>query len=107
MSSPREHAAPMVISSTIPGLREMSILTVGEILAMLPSSKASGAGIGLLNQSICPGGMKSLVLITHIWELGQEGERSSVKEKVLYDGAHSMGNQGWLIPPRYLCHSGK
>jgi hypothetical protein len=56
----------MVISSMIPGLMEMSILTVGEILAMFPSSKASGAGIGLLNQSICPEGIKSLVSIAHM-----------------------------------------
>jgi hypothetical protein len=39
----------MMISSMIPGLMEISILTVGEMLAMLPSSKVSGAGIGLLN----------------------------------------------------------
>jgi hypothetical protein len=30
-----------------------------------------------------------------------------VKEKVLNDGVHSMGNRGWLIPPRYLRPSGK
>jgi hypothetical protein len=52
---------PMVISSTTPFLMEMSILMVREMLAMLPSSKASGAGMGLLNQSICPDGIKSLV----------------------------------------------
>jgi hypothetical protein len=54
-------AAPMMISSTIPCLMEMSILMVGEMLAKLPSSKASGAGMGLLNQSTVPEGIKSLV----------------------------------------------
>jgi hypothetical protein len=44
---------PMVISSTTPFLMEM--------LAMFPSSKASGARMGLLNQSMCPDGIKSLV----------------------------------------------
>jgi hypothetical protein len=52
---------PIMISSTMPGLMEMSILMVGEMLARLPSSKASGAGMGLLNQSIVPDGIKSLV----------------------------------------------
>jgi hypothetical protein len=59
-------AAPMMISSTTPGLMEMSILMVGEMLAMLPSSKALGAGMGLLNQSIIPEGIKSLVSIAKI-----------------------------------------
>jgi hypothetical protein len=66
VSSSGEHAAPMVISSMILGLMEMSILIVGEMLAMFPSSKASGVGIGLLNQSICPEGIKSLVSIAHM-----------------------------------------
>ena len=44
----------------IPGVTEMSILMVGEILAMFPSLKASGAGMGFLNQSTALG-MKSLV----------------------------------------------
>jgi len=39
----------------------MSTLIAGEILAIFPSSKASGAGMGLLNQSTCPGGRKPLV----------------------------------------------
>jgi hypothetical protein len=56
----------MVISSTIFGLMEMSSLTVGEILAMLPSSKELGAGIWLLNQSIFPDGIKLLVSIAHM-----------------------------------------
>jgi hypothetical protein len=30
-----------------------------------------------------------------------------VKEKVLNDGAHSMGNQGYSVPPGYLRRSGK
>jgi hypothetical protein len=66
MSSSGEHVVPMVISSMIPGLMEMSILTVGEMLAMFPSSKSSRVGIGLLNQSTCPEGIKSLVSITHM-----------------------------------------
>ena len=41
----------MVICSSIPGLTEMSILMVEEMLAIFPSSKASGAGMGFLNQS--------------------------------------------------------
>jgi hypothetical protein len=56
---------PMVFSSTILGLMEMLILTVGEILTMLPSSKESGAGIRLLNHYIFPEGIKSLVSIAH------------------------------------------
>jgi hypothetical protein len=60
-----EHATPMVISSMIPSLMEMSILKVGEMLSMFPSSKASGVGIGLLNQSIFPEGIKYLVSIVH------------------------------------------
>jgi hypothetical protein len=51
----------MMISSTTPFFIEMSILMVGEMLAMLPSSNASGAGMGFLNQSMVPGGIKSLV----------------------------------------------
>jgi hypothetical protein len=51
----------MVISSTMPFLMEMSILMVGEMLSMSPSSKASGAGMGFLNQSIGLDGIKSLV----------------------------------------------
>ena len=58
------HWAPKVIYSSIPGLTEMSILMVGEILAILPSSKASGAGMGFLNQSTALG-MKSLVFIAY------------------------------------------
>jgi hypothetical protein len=30
-----------------------------------------------------------------------------VRGRVIYDGAHSMGNKGWLVPLRYLCRSGK
>ena len=41
--------APMVISSMILDLMEISILMVGDMLAILPFSKASGAGMGLLN----------------------------------------------------------
>jgi hypothetical protein len=54
-------AAPMVISSTMPFLMEMSILMVGKMLAIFPYSKASGAGMGLLNQSIGLEGIKYLV----------------------------------------------
>jgi hypothetical protein len=56
----------MVIYSTILSLMEMSILTVEEMLVMLPSSKASRARIGLLNQSICPKGIKYLISIVHM-----------------------------------------
>ena len=56
----------MVISSMILDLMEISILTVGAMLAMLPSSKASGEGIGLLNQYICPNGRKYLVLTAYM-----------------------------------------
>jgi hypothetical protein len=66
MSSSREHAVPMVIFSMIPGLMEISILTVGKMLAMFPSLKVLGAGIGLLNQSICPDGIKYLVSIAYM-----------------------------------------
>ena len=48
MISWRVHAVPMVISSTTPFLMEISILMVEEMLAMLPSSKASGAGMGVV-----------------------------------------------------------
>jgi hypothetical protein len=85
---------PMVISSMIPGLMEISILIVGEMLVMFPSSKASGAGIGLLNQSICSNGIKSLVSIAAYGGLEEEGERLPVRERALCDGAHSMGNHG-------------
>ena len=61
MISSREHATPMVISSMMLGLIEVSILTVGDMLAMLPSSKEYGAGMGFLIQSIGPDGIKSLV----------------------------------------------
>jgi hypothetical protein len=61
MISSGVQAAPMMTSSITPGLTEMSILMVGEMLAKLPSSKASGAGMGLLNQSTIPEGIKSLV----------------------------------------------
>jgi hypothetical protein len=56
----------MVIASMILGLMEMLILTVGKILAMFPSSKALGARIRLLNQSIFHDGIKSLVSIAHM-----------------------------------------
>jgi hypothetical protein len=67
VSSSGEHAAPMVISSIISDLMEISILMVGDILAILPSWKALGVGIGLLNQSICPDGRKYLVSTTYMW----------------------------------------
>ena len=58
--------APIVISSTMPFLMEMLILMVGEMLVMLPSSKSSRVGMGLLNQLICPDGIKSLVLTAYM-----------------------------------------
>jgi hypothetical protein len=39
----------------------------GEMLAMLPSLNASGAGMGFLNQSMVPGGIKYLVSTTCTW----------------------------------------
>jgi len=46
-----EHATPNEIFSTMSGLVEISILMVGVIFDMLPSSNVSGAGMGFLNQS--------------------------------------------------------
>jgi hypothetical protein len=83
MSSSREHVAPMVISSMMSGLMEISILTVGEMLAILPSSKASGVGIGFLNQSICPDGIKysDLIVYMEVWLRGTKAfcERKSAQ----------------------------
>ena len=45
-----EQDAPSMISSTISGLVEILILTVGEMLAMFPSLKVSGAEMWFLNQ---------------------------------------------------------
>jgi hypothetical protein len=56
----------MVISSMTPYLMEMSILMVGEILAIFPSSKASRVGIGLLNQYIAMMG-ENIWFQLHIW----------------------------------------
>ena len=70
----------MIISSRIPGLMEMSILMVGEMLAKLPSLKASGVGIGLLNQSIGPDGINSLVLTAKMG-LWRGGIRASCGRK--------------------------
>jgi hypothetical protein len=75
-----EYETPMVISSTILGLMEMSILTVGDILAMLPSSKEYVVGIGLLNHSIFPEGIKSLDLISHT-EAWLGGSKASYERK--------------------------
>jgi hypothetical protein len=80
MSSSGEHVLPMVISSMMPGLMEISILTVGEMLAILPSSKASGVGIGLLNQSICPDGIKYLDSIAYM-EFWLGGAKASCERK--------------------------
>jgi hypothetical protein len=87
----------MVISSITPGLMEISILMVGEMLSMLPSSKSSGSGIGLLNQSICPYGIKYLDSIAYMvsW-LG--GAKASCERRALGDGADPMSNWGKLIP---------
>jgi hypothetical protein len=48
------------------------------------SSKSFGEGIGLLNQSIFPEGIKSLVSMA---------ERPPLRETMLNDGAHYMGNR--------------
>jgi hypothetical protein len=62
------------------GLMEMSILTVGEILAMLPSSKESGVRMGLLSQSICSDGIKYFVSISHM-EAWLGGLKASYERK--------------------------
>ena len=54
MTSSGEQDAPSMISSTTSRLVEMLILMVGEMLAMFPSLKLSGAGMGFLNQSNFP-----------------------------------------------------
>jgi hypothetical protein len=56
----------MVISSMTPFFMEISILMVGEMLAMFPPSKASGVGMGLMNQLISLHGIKSLVLTAYM-----------------------------------------
>ena len=56
---------PMVMSSMMLGLMEMSILTVGEMLAMFPYLKELRERIGFLNQSVCPEIRKSLFSIVH------------------------------------------
>jgi hypothetical protein len=71
----------MVISTMILGLMEMSILKVGEMLAMLPSSKEMGERIGLLNQYICLDGMKSFVSIAHM-EPWLRGSKASYERKI-------------------------
>ena len=53
-TSSKKQDAPSMISSTTLGLVEILILMVGEMLAMFPSSKASGVGMGFLNQSTFP-----------------------------------------------------
>jgi len=73
---------------------------------MFPSSKASGEGMGFLNQSICPGGIKSLFR-SCTGRFDQEGEISLMRGKVLDDGSHSKGIQGYSVPLSYLCRSGK
>ena len=50
----REQDAPSVIYSTTSGLVDMLTLIFGEMLAILPSSKASGVEMGFLNQSTFP-----------------------------------------------------
>ena len=54
MTSSREHEASSIISLTIPGFVEILNLMVGEMLAMLPSSKAPSVRILFLNQSTLP-----------------------------------------------------
>lgn len=48
------HYAPMVTFSSILGFSKMLILIVGEMLAILPSLKEFGAGMGFRNQSTSP-----------------------------------------------------
>jgi hypothetical protein len=46
-----------------------------------------------LNQSICPDGIKYLVSIAYM-EFWLGGQRLPVRERVLCDGVHPMGNRG-------------
>jgi hypothetical protein len=93
VSSSREHPAPMMISSIISNLMEISILMVGDILAIFPSSKVSGEGIGLLNQSICPDGIKYLVSIAYMgcW---LRGIKASYERKSALWWSASHGQSG-------------
>ena len=90
-----------MIYSSIPGLTEMSILMVGEILAMFPSSKASGAGMGFLNQSTTLG-MKSLVSTAYWswdccgrkyarWCISSQGKSGLVMDSIMSSSDWKMG----------------
>jgi hypothetical protein len=83
----------MVISSIIPVLMEISILMVGKILAIFPSLKESGVGIGLLNQHIFPNGRKYLVSTVYMgcW-LG--GMKASCERKSTMWWSVSHGQSG-------------
>ena len=90
-----------MIYSWILGVTEMSILMVGEILAMFPSSKASGAGMGFLNQSTALG-MNSLVSTTNWswdycgrkyarWCISSQGKSGLVMASIMSSSDWKMG----------------
>ena len=66
-----------MMSLGVPPGETMSIWMTGEMLAMLPSSKVSGVGIGFLNQSTL-GGRKSLDSTTN-WVAVLEEDSSGRK----------------------------
>jgi hypothetical protein len=81
--------ASMVIFSTTPFFMEISILMVGEMLAMLPSSNTSGAAKRLLNQSICPDEIKSLVSTAYMGcGLGGVGDPCGKKSTLWCSASH-------------------
>ena len=93
--------APKVIFYSIPGLSEMSILMVGEILAIFPSLKASGVGMGFLNQSTSSG-IKSLVSIAYWswdcygrkyarWCISSHGKSGLVMASIMSSSDWKMG----------------
>jgi len=63
-----EHDAPRKMCSTQSGTIQMPTLIVMEILAMLPSSKEYGVGMGFVNQSTRFGGMEYLAFTAYFWE---------------------------------------
>ena len=90
-----------MIYSWMPGVTEMSILMVGEMLAMFPSSKASGAGMGFLNQSTALG-MNSLVSIANWswdcygrkyarWCISSQGKSGLVMASIMSSSDWKMG----------------
>jgi hypothetical protein len=86
-----------VIYSTTLGLTKMSILIVGEIFSMLTSSNTSGVGIGFLNQSTWPEGMKSLASMVQTGA-SEGGQKVCEPKKGINDERHPMGNLVHIEP---------